>query len=140
MAPIGFHHQRAPQCSPKWVSNQMSTPQTGAPPPICPRSHAGPRAGKSFKICCNLVALSLLFSKLVLLGACHLGVSLKSQGVGAMWVFNPSLPREKLRVLHPDSGSHTASGIYGEIVSQPLLPAVTGLPSLVMCRRHSASS
>lgn len=42
-----------------------------------------------------------MFSKLVLLGACHSGVGLKSQGVGAMWVFNPSLPKEKLRVLVP---------------------------------------
>lgn len=43
-----------------------------------------------------------------------------------MWCSNPLLLREKLWVLSslPIVGRHTRDGVYGEIVSQPLLPAL----------------
>lgn len=41
MAP-SLHHQRVPQGSPEWVSDQIPTPRAGGAPLIFPGSHAGP--------------------------------------------------------------------------------------------------
>lgn len=149
IVPSSLCPQRAPQqasnvCQIRFLplramlqDRQMSLPHTKSGHPLISHFHPGPWGGwlcacKPFKSCfsnhysCGSCGCKPhWFSKIDVLGAHLSGTGLKSWGY-LMWGSNTSLLRDKLWVLSslPTVGCCAGGKVYGQVVSQPLLPTL----------------
>lgn len=123
------------QRTPERVSNQMPAPRAGAPKQMrVPQSAQVPLSGQfpcwalgeggEMLLRCSSVALSLLVFKASSLEASQVQVlKVREARCGVLTLRSPG--RSSRFWFLPTLGHHPGNGVYGKIVSQPLLPPLT---------------